>query len=59
MAFDSFLVIFTLMLVYYNTAGWVANTADLNLLSHRYLSAMHATLPRRVLQGCADVGIFC
>jgi SecD/SecF fusion protein len=42
----SFLVIFTLMLVYYNTAGWVANTAlILNLLfTIGILSAMHATL---------------
>jgi SecD/SecF fusion protein len=44
--FISFLVIFTLMLVYYNTAGWVANTAlILNLLfTIGILSAMHATL---------------
>jgi SecD/SecF fusion protein len=42
----SFLVIFTLMLVYYNTAGWVANIAlILNLLfTIGILSAMHATL---------------
>jgi SecD/SecF fusion protein len=42
----SFLVIFTLMLVYYNTAGWVANIAlILNLLfTVGILSAMHATL---------------
>ena len=47
MAFGiSFLVIFTLMLVYYNTAGWVANIAlILNLLfTVGILSAMHATL---------------
>jgi SecD/SecF fusion protein len=44
--FISFLVIFTLMLVYYNTAGWVANIAlILNLLfTIGILSAMHATL---------------
>ncbi|HWK05964.1 MAG TPA: protein translocase subunit SecDF [Puia sp.] len=42
----SFLVIFTLMLVYYNTAGWVANAAlILNLLfTIGVLSALHATL---------------
>jgi SecD/SecF fusion protein len=42
----SFLVIFTLMLVYYNTAGWVANTAlILNLLfTVGVLSALGATL---------------
>jgi SecD/SecF fusion protein len=42
----SFLVIFTLMLVYYNTAGWVANIAlILNLLfTIGILSALHATL---------------
>lgn len=42
----SFLVIFTLMLVYYNTAGWVANVAlILNLLfTIGVLSALHATL---------------
>jgi len=42
----SFLVIFILMLVYYNTAGWVANIAlILNLLfTIGILSAMHATL---------------
>jgi SecD/SecF fusion protein len=42
----SFLVIFTLMLIYYNTAGWVANTAlILNLLfTVGVLSALHATL---------------
>ena len=42
----SFLVIFTLMLVYYNTAGWVANSAlILNLLfTIGVLSALHATL---------------
>ncbi len=42
----SFLVIFTLMLVYYNTAGWVANIAlILNLLfTIGVLSALHATL---------------
>jgi SecD/SecF fusion protein len=42
----SFLVIFTLMLVYYNTAGWVANIAlILNLLfTIGVLSALGATL---------------
>jgi SecD/SecF fusion protein len=42
----SFLVIFSLMLVYYNTAGWVANCAlILNLLfTIGVLSALHATL---------------
>lgn len=42
----SFLVIFTLMLVYYNTAGWVANVSlILNLLfTIGVLSALHATL---------------
>jgi SecD/SecF fusion protein len=42
----SFLVIFVLMLVYYNTAGWVANCAlILNLLfTIGVLSALHATL---------------
>ncbi len=42
----SFGVIFLLMLVYYNTAGWVANTAlILNLLfTIGVLSALHATL---------------
>ena len=42
----SFLVIFILMLVYYNTAGWVANAAlILNLLfTIGVLSALHATL---------------
>ena len=42
----SFLVIFTLMLVYYNTGGWVANCAlILNLLfTIGVLSALHATL---------------
>ncbi|HEY4107733.1 protein translocase subunit SecDF [Puia sp.] len=47
MAFGiSFLVIFMLMLVYYNTAGWVANCAlILNLLfTIGVLSALHATL---------------
>ncbi|HET6254897.1 MAG TPA: protein translocase subunit SecDF [Puia sp.] len=47
MAFGiSFLVIFTLMLVYYNTGGWVANSAlILNLLfTVGVLSALHATL---------------
>jgi SecD/SecF fusion protein len=47
MAFGiAFLVIFTLMLVYYNTAGWVANAAlILNLLfTIGVLSALHATL---------------
>jgi SecD/SecF fusion protein len=42
----SFLVIFILMLVYYNTAGWVANIAlILNLLfTIGVLSSLHATL---------------
>ncbi len=42
----SFLVIFSLMLVYYNSAGWVANSAlVLNLLfTIGVLSALHATL---------------
>jgi SecD/SecF fusion protein len=42
----AFLVIFTLMLVYYNTAGWVANVSlILNLLfTVGVLSALHATL---------------
>ena len=42
----SFVVIFLLMLVYYNTAGWVANIAlILNLLfTIGVLSALHATL---------------
>ena len=42
----SFLVIFTLMLIYYNTAGWVANIAlILNLLfTIGVLSMFHATL---------------
>ncbi|MDO6431200.1 protein translocase subunit SecDF [Flavitalea sp. BT771] len=47
MAFTiSFVVIFILMLVYYNTAGWVANIAlVLNLLfTIGVLSSLHATL---------------
>jgi SecD/SecF fusion protein len=47
MAFGiSFVVIFSLMLIYYNTAGWVANTAlILNLLfTIGVLSSLHATL---------------
>ena len=42
----AFLVIFALMLVYYNTGGWVANIAlILNLLfTIGVLSALHATL---------------
>jgi len=42
----AFLVIFILMLVYYNTAGWVANIAlILNLLfTIGVLSSLHATL---------------
>ena len=42
----SFIVIFLLMLVYYNTAGWVANIALIfNLLfTIGVLSALHATL---------------
>jgi SecD/SecF fusion protein len=47
MAFGiSFIVIFSLMLIYYNTAGWVANAAlILNLLfTIGVLSSLHATL---------------
>jgi SecD/SecF fusion protein len=47
MAFGiSFVVIFSLMLIYYNTAGWVANGAlILNLLfTIGVLSSLHATL---------------
>jgi SecD/SecF fusion protein len=47
MAFGiAFIVIFSLMLIYYNTAGWVANTAlILNLLfTIGVLSSLHATL---------------
>src|SRR5206468_5952061 len=42
----SFIVIFLLMLVYYNTSGWVANIAlILNLLfTVGVLTALHATL---------------
>lgn len=42
----SFIVIFLLMLVYYNTSGWIANIAlILNLLfTVGVLSALHATL---------------
>src|SRR5579871_6734001 len=42
----SFIVIFSLMLVYYNTAGWVANIALIfNLLfTIGVLSSLHATL---------------
>ncbi len=42
----SFVVIFSLMLIYYNTAGWVANTALIfNLLfTVGVLSSLHATL---------------
>ena len=48
----SFLVIFALMLIYYNTAGWIANIAlILNLLfTIGILSALSATLTQRVLQ---------
>jgi len=44
--FISFIVIFTLMLVYYNTSGWIANIAlILNLLfTVGVLSSLHATL---------------
>ena len=54
MAFTiSFLVIFTLMLVYYNTAGWVANIALIfNLLfTIGVLSALHATLTAAGIAG--------
>ena len=54
MAFGlSFLVIFALMLVYYNTAGWVANGAlILNLLfTVGVLSALHATLTAAGIAG--------
>lgn len=49
----SFLVIFILMLVYYNTAGWVANTAlILNLLfTIGVLSALGATLTAAGIAG--------
>jgi SecD/SecF fusion protein len=49
----SFLVIFILMLVYYNTAGWVANTAlILNLLfTIGILSALSATLTAAGIAG--------
>ncbi len=42
----SFIVIFSLMLIYYNTAGWVANVALIfNLLfTIGVLSSLHATL---------------
>ena len=52
----SFLVIFVLMLVYYNTAGWVANIAlILNLLfTVGILSALSATL---TAAGIAGLGI--
>jgi SecD/SecF fusion protein len=54
MAFGlSFLVIFALMLIYYNTAGWVANGAlILNLLfTVGVLSALHATLTAAGIAG--------
>jgi SecD/SecF fusion protein len=49
----SFLVIFILMLVYYNTAGWVANIAlILNLLfTVGILAALHATLTAAGIAG--------
>ncbi len=49
----SFLVIFILMLVYYNTAGWVANIAlILNLLfTIGVLAALHATLTAAGIAG--------
>src|SRR5207244_3728771 len=49
----SFLVIFILMLVYYNTAGWVANIAlILNLLfTIGILSALSATLTAAGIAG--------
>ena len=49
----AFLVIFTLMLVYYNTAGWVANIALIfNLLfTIGVLSALHATLTAAGIAG--------
>ena len=49
----SFLVIFILMLVYYNTAGWVANIAlMLNLLfTLGVLSALNATLTAAGIAG--------
>ncbi len=49
----SFLVIFILMLVYYNTAGWVANIAlILNLLfTVGVLAALHATLTAAGIAG--------
>ena len=49
----SFIVIFILMLVYYNTAGWVANIAlILNLLIyHRYFKRLGATLTAAGIAG--------
>lgn len=49
----SFFVIFALMLVYYNTGGWVANIAlILNLLfTIGVLSALHATLTAAGIAG--------
>ena len=49
----SFIVIFILMLVYYNTAGWVANIAlILNLLfTVGVLAALHATLTAAGIAG--------
>ncbi len=49
----AFLVIFVLMLVYYNTAGWVANIAlILNLLfTVGVLAAIHATLTAAGIAG--------
>src|SRR5439155_10848294 len=49
----AFLVIFTLMLIYYNTAGWVANIAlILNLLfTIGILSALSATLTAAGIAG--------
>jgi SecD/SecF fusion protein len=51
--FISFLVIFVLMLIYYNTAGWVANIAlILNLLfTVGILSALSATLTAAGIAG--------
>ena len=51
--FISFLVIFVLMLVYYNTGGWVANIAlILNLLfTVGVLTAFHATLTAAGIAG--------
>ena len=56
----SFVVIFLLMLIYYNTSGWVANIAlILNLLfTIGVLAALGATLLHRVLQvWCLTIGM--